>query len=91
MDTGGKKLRTVPLMRSEILWPFISLLRRFDKGHEHLRLYLPLQPTDIVLQDTISKRRKQIFTTSDLTSCRKGKVSLHDFPKKGQSTMSHIP
>lgn len=71
--------------------PFISLLRRFDKGREHLWLYLPLQPTAIVLQDRIYKWRKQLFSTSDMISCRKGKVSLHDFPKKGHSTMSHIP
>lgn len=51
----GKKLRTVPLTRSDgVLWPFIILLR-FDKGREHLELYVPLQPTAIVLQDKIYK------------------------------------
>lgn len=55
MDIGGKKLRTVPLTRSEVQWPFILMLRRFEKGREHLRLYLPLQPTAIVLQNKIYK------------------------------------
>lgn len=55
MDAGGKKLKTVPPTRSGVLWPFISLFGRFDKGREHLRLYLPLQPTDIVLQDKTYK------------------------------------
>lgn len=90
MDIGGKKLRTVPLT-SEVLWPSILLLRRFDKGREHLRLYLPLQPTAIVLQDKIYKWRKQLFTMSDMIFRRKGTVSSHDFPKKGHSTMIHIP
>lgn len=55
MDIGGKKIRTVPLTRSEVQWPFILMLRRFEKGCEHLRLYLPLQPTAIVLQNKIYK------------------------------------
>lgn len=52
---GGEKLRTVLLTRNRVLWPFFLLLKRFDKEHEHLRSYFPLQLMAIVLQDKIYK------------------------------------
>lgn len=78
---GGKKLRNAVLTRNAVLWPYVLLLNRFDKEHEHLRSYLPSQPVASVLQDKIYKWRKQLFTKSDT-------VSWHDLPQKGHSIIT---